>query len=434
MPYLVAKEGKSYNVYKKGDDGKPEGKPLGTHPDENSANKQLAALYSSEEDDEQAKGQESTRKVRTGYFGELVDLSESAASLDAANMTMRVTLIKPGWSANGRYYSKPMLKEAVAKFDGTKAYADHPAKSEAKERPERSVRDVVGFYKDPKQEEDGRLTAALRFTDEPLFKLAEVAIKENPSLIGLSINALGRTVLGEAEGKKGVIVEAIEKANSTDIVTTPAAGGKFDTLLASSGDEFTTDLFKAMSIDELKETLREVRPDLLEALKVEWKTPRDSEALNSARAELESLKETVNKLETESRAAHEAQEKAEADKATAERRVLADGLLKEAKLPEKWLETIREEVYSCADEAGMKAVIAREEDKAALLPAAKLAPKGAGAAVSAPVTESKRQPVVISSILGGHYNEAQRNARNVREFREATLKRQHEEALLRENH
>jgi hypothetical protein len=204
--------------------------------------------------------------------------------------------------------------------------------------------------------------------------------------------------------------------------------------MASNGDEFTTDLLKAMPIDELKETLREARPDLVEAWQKEWKTPRDTGALVSAREEIDALKETVERLAEESRVAKEAKDAAEAAQARTERHATADRLLKEVKLPDKWLETLRAEVYEAADEDAMKAIIQREQDKAAMLPTPKLAPKGAGAAVSAPVTETKK-PTNVTTILGGSFTEAQRSARNIREFQEATRLRKLAEAQpLKEQH
>lgn len=421
MPYML--QGNA--VFKKGDDGKPDGSAIATFDNPEDAKKKLAALEASMANE--------SAKPRTGYFGELMDLSEAQITADAPR-TVRVTLIKPGWSANSRYYSKKLLGESAPKFEGTKAYFDHPSKDELKSRPERSVRDVAGWYQDVRQEADGRLTASLNVIEDKAMSLIEAAVTKNANLIGLSINALGRTVMGEADGKKGIIVEAIEKANSTDIVTTPAAGGRFDTLLASDGDTFTTDLFKAMPIDELKDRLREARPDLVEAWQKEWKTPRDTEALNSTRAENNTLQETVTRLTEEIRVERETRQAAEAKQAATERGAIADRLLKETKLPKEWVETIREEVSALPDEAAMKTVIEREENKAALLPAAKLAPKGAGAAVSAPVTESKK-PVVVSSLLGGNFTEGQRKARNVREFAEQTRLRKIAEAQqLKESH
>jgi hypothetical protein len=44
MPYTAVQEGEKWKVYKKGPDGKPTGKALGTHPDEKSAQNQIGAI------------------------------------------------------------------------------------------------------------------------------------------------------------------------------------------------------------------------------------------------------------------------------------------------------------------------------------------------------------------------------------------------------
>lgn len=137
--------------------------------------------------------------------------------------TYRVVLVRPGWSENGRYYSQRVLAQALALFEGAKAYADHPSQQELRDRPERSVRDIIGYYGNVKQEPDGRLTATLHLVETAgwLRPLIEAG------LVGLSINALGHTRLGEAEGRRGQLVESIAKVTSVDVVTQAAAGGGF---------------------------------------------------------------------------------------------------------------------------------------------------------------------------------------------------------------
>ncbi|KKL50706.1 hypothetical protein LCGC14_2302790, partial [marine sediment metagenome] len=241
---------------------------------------------------ESARQNKGIHKVKTTFFSEAIDLSEAEFSEDGSRV--RVTLIQPGWSKNKRYYSADVLKAAAPLFEGTKAYVDHPTKLDAKQRPERSVRDLAGFYESVKVEDDGRITANLFLEDDAMKAKVKTAVEQNPNYVGLSINALGKTRMGEAEGQKGMLVENIVKANSTDIVTTPAAGGKFEQLLMS-GDEFTNDLLEAISLEEL----RAARPDLIDSLKNEWKTVRDTKALETARDENTTLTEANEALETQ---------------------------------------------------------------------------------------------------------------------------------------
>ena len=316
---------------------------------------------------------------RTSYFSELATLEE--AEVNAEGHSVRVTLIRPGWSLNGRYYSKEVLGEALPLFEGGKAYADHPGRTDAKNRPERSINDIVGWYDNAKQESDGRITANLNVVRENVWPIIEAAATRNPGLAGVSINALGDTSQGTREGRKGIVVEAIVKHNSTDIVTTPAAGGKFEQLIAADSDEWTRDLIEAMSVDQLAETLREVRPDLVKTWQKEWKAPRDTEALKAARAEVETLKTQLAEANKQHRTA--ADKLTEATTALVEERRTnaVDRLLDKSKLPEEWRKDIRARLLEAGDEKAMQTIIEGEMRKAATLPRP-LSVRGAGASVS----------------------------------------------------
>jgi hypothetical protein len=294
-------------------------------------------------------------KTRTGYFAEMVDLSE--AQIDSEARRVRVTLIKPGWSANSRYYSREVLSKAVSMFEGTKAYFDHPSKEDQKNRPERSVRDLAGWYEGVKQEPDGRITADLNVDHPDAWRIIETAVTRKPDYAGLSINALGSTRKGEAEGRAGVLVEDIAKANSTDIVTTPAAGGKFERLLMADDDGFTRDLLEAMPLDELKETLREVRPDFFDSLKREMKTTRDSEAIQEARATADDKSAQLAALTEENRTTKDALAEALEKIVALNKQAAVDRLLSEAKLPIEVRKELREKLIEAESAEAMQNVI-----------------------------------------------------------------------------
>lgn len=370
MPYTIARVGEKFQVKKT--TGEAVGKPHDTKED---AQKHLAALEANVED---ATPQEGTRK-RTGYFAELTDLCEAELSADGS--VARVTLIRPGWSQNGRYYAPEVLARARGLFEGGQAYADHPSRAERKDRPERSVRDLVGYYEDVRQEQDGRLTANFHVVQEWLRPIVSASVKENARLAGLSINALGETRQGEIGGKRGIIVENIAKHNSTDVVTTPAAGGKFESLLASDGDAFTRDLLEAMPLDELMDTLRDARPDLVKAWQKEWKTPRDTEAVSAARAQLAEAKAKVVTLEKEIRTKSETLKAKDTHIARLGRELMVDRLLNESTLPKEWKTDIRSQLIEAADIKAMEAILEREARKAAATPRPlKISGVGAGTA------------------------------------------------------
>ncbi len=157
------------------------------------------------------------------------------------------------------YYSRECLESAVPIFEGAKMFADHPSEIDEKTRPERTVRDVVGYYEKVRVEEkDGQalLVANLRVPPDEPYLWARSLMGEaveyskkfpNQSLIGLSINASGdadeRPIqdLIEVAPKPSVVklkdaqsqgietvnyVSKIDSAESCDLVTAAGAGGK----------------------------------------------------------------------------------------------------------------------------------------------------------------------------------------------------------------
>lgn len=216
------------------------------------------------------------------YFGELLPLRE--ATVDAVAHEVELRIIRPGWSENGRYYGPDQVREAAPLFAGIKAYADHPSKTQDSDRPERSVRDIVGYYPKAWIAEDGSLRGVLRVVGEAigwLWPLIEETVSNGADLVQASINALGEVAPGEVEGRKGNIVKRIIKANSTDVVTQAAAGGQFERLMAG-GDGYTDDLVHAMTYEQYLAA----RPDFVEQMRGEMKTARKDELEESTRSEI----------------------------------------------------------------------------------------------------------------------------------------------------
>ena len=337
--------------------------------------------------------------TRTGYFGELADLRES--ELDGANFVVRgVTLIRPGFSSNTdkagrpRYYPAATLRAAASVFEGTRAFLNHPSKSQAADLPERSVADIAGYYENVRAADDGRLTADLRIVgaaQATVWPLIVETVERKPGLVDLSINALGTTKLGEAEGRKAVIVEGIVGANSVDIVTTGAAGGTFaGALLQSDGDAWTGQLLAALSFDEW----REARPEFVGQLKGEWKTTRETSALAEARAK-------ITQLETDAAALSEQNRASAAELADLRRAALADRLLSESTLPFTLRGQVRGELLEQAEQAGMERVIERARATWHAAARAPVPVAGAGQRTAqAPTTPSAPRPNAAAVLMG----------------------------------
>lgn len=194
---------------------------------------------------------------------------ESTPGGGAGPHKFRVALIQEGLGnlRDGFYYTREALEGAVAAFEGRKCYADHPSRSEEQDRPERSVRDIIGHFENVTVEEsdDGAamLCADLIMLPDPPFEWARSLVRESlefskkypdKELVGLSINANGDAValpidkfLTESKIPDGAkpkllrakeqglsqvrVVQAITDAVSTDLVTEPGARGKVLSLI-----------------------------------------------------------------------------------------------------------------------------------------------------------------------------------------------------------
>lgn len=215
---------------------------------------------------------------RTRSFMESqVDVKPSAGG----TTRYKVVLLEEGMGNFGAscYYSREALQSAIPIFEGRKIYADHPAESEAEERPERSVRDILGHFENIHVQESKAGQAWLcgdvvvmggesyQWARELMEHAVQYAKKfPDKEFVGLSINASGDSEAmpiddvirrGVPEGAMPKIQEAkdagitqltyvklFKEAVSCDLVTEAGAGGKILDLIEGN---------KAMSEKENQE-------------------------------------------------------------------------------------------------------------------------------------------------------------------------------------
>lgn len=149
----------------------------------------------------------------------------SEAAVRSGGDTIRIRIISPGWGSSG-YYSPGVLEKAAPLYkSGTKMFTNHPTRSEVKERPERDLNQLAGYLlSDAKYERNGQYGPGL-YADAKILPGYVDFIKSAAPVIGISHYCEGSTRFGEAEGRKGSIVEDIKAVHSVDIVTTPGRGG-----------------------------------------------------------------------------------------------------------------------------------------------------------------------------------------------------------------
>ena len=164
-------------------------------------------------------------------------------------------LIASGVSLNGKYYSGEMLESTgSAAFPvGTLVHADHQTWVEAYDRPEKSVKTIIGaIATEPKLDTvDGveGLYANVEFTEEWAPRVEQIA-----PFVGLSIST--QYIADEtAEREDGVVTVAALvpfPTNSVDLVTVPGAKGKLLRALESFSKPHNVEkVKKAMTAEEI---------------------------------------------------------------------------------------------------------------------------------------------------------------------------------------
>lgn len=177
----------------------------------------------------------------------------------------RVILIEEGLGNLGTcfYYTRDALEYAAENkvFEGKKCYANHPDAIEEKTLPERSVRDIIGYFENTHVESGNSgqalLVGDLCLPDDPALTwvrtLVECSLdtagKFNEDFVGLSINASGdgvekdiesfmngstipdsalpKLLQAKAQGITEVdVTTKLMEAVSCDLVTEAGAGGR----------------------------------------------------------------------------------------------------------------------------------------------------------------------------------------------------------------
>lgn len=158
------------------------------------------------------------------YASMFVPLVEKAVRRDG---TIAIKLIQPGWGATGYYPAEVLERDGPGVFKaGTQMFWDHDTVTEETERPEGSLSRLAAVLAtDARWNAQGKAGPGL-YADAKVFEEYQKPINELAPHIGVSIRASGRATPGEAEGRKGLIIQGITSAKSSDFVTKPGAGGQ----------------------------------------------------------------------------------------------------------------------------------------------------------------------------------------------------------------
>lgn len=297
-----------------------------------------------------------------------IELSEGLADALAIG-TMPVRFLVPGLNTDkDRFYTEQAVQDACKVFEGVKMYANHPTRSEGKERPERDVRDWVANLRNCRVAPSGAAVGDA-VIHESWFKAKAQGLLEAGELEGLGTSIIGvgsgaKNGYEVEKGRKAHIIENILKGRSCDFVTEPGAGGR-----AGLQESISATLYDEQNdIDLLNEAdLRERRPDLVTLIETNRDNNRrtemdDNEKLKEQIAELEGSRDTLVAERDTLQAKVEEAEQAEAKaKAQAEIKELVEA---EKELPEPIQKRL---VAQFADAASTEGVAEAIADQKALM-------------------------------------------------------------------
>lgn len=183
-----------------------------------------------------------------------------ASKIDLETGIVPVQLITPGWGSSG-YYSPQVLEAGAGLFKtGTLMYLDHPTATEERERPIRSVKDIGAKLLEDASWDGSALTSKAQLIGP--YKDALIALRED---IGLSIRGSATDVVeGEAEGRRGGIVEGLADIQSVDFVTRAGRGGRILDVVESARreDELLHEATASDRLEHLRTVVRDANKDL----------------------------------------------------------------------------------------------------------------------------------------------------------------------------
>ena len=227
-------------------------------------------------------------------------------SKDKEGKEWDVVLIQAGLSLNNKFYPADVLKKAVGLFESAKAFAfefagkmyNHLPELARQALPEGCIKNLVGWYDNPRfatfKDADGKtqegILARLHISENAKWLqelLRDAWDHGKKSLLGFSIDGDGRIAEVSKDGKKIYMVEDINRIDSVDIVTHPAAGGQLIRLLASISFEEG----KQMEfLKKLYAMAKKIKESLVENIDSESVTPEQEFSLIKSIVESEDFK------------------------------------------------------------------------------------------------------------------------------------------------
>lgn len=195
-----------------------------------------------------------------------------------------VVICEPGFTKNGWYNPPEVLKAAAGLFEGVDVNIYEFPETGAVHIPEPLfdlkkllVKNKAGWLDAVRYVAGRGLVGIVHFLDHAKWIGQNMlqAMSENRQIYGLSYDAIVKAAREAVQGKEVWKSLEFRKVDSLDIVTRPAAGGKFNRAVASMPAQTKEDPMK----EKLWKMIQEKRPDLLNGKEIEKLSDQEVEAL-----------------------------------------------------------------------------------------------------------------------------------------------------------
>lgn len=189
------------------------------------------------------------------------------AAQDPEGTAWDVTICRPGFTLNGSFLPEQTLRDSAGLFEN--------ADVNLYEMPQGAthlpgplfdvkallVKNKVGWLDSVRYVAGEGLKGVLHFLDSAKFLGRNLldAMTNGAQVYGLSWDCLIKGVPDVIDGKSVLRIDRLAKVDSVDIVTRPAAGGKFNRAVAAMPAQNKEEIMK----EKLWDLIKEKRPDLL---------------------------------------------------------------------------------------------------------------------------------------------------------------------------
>lgn len=188
--------------------------------------------------------------------------SHKVAPMELSGKTWKVKVLGGDVQGSSAYYPASVLESQpdIVKPQ-TRIYLDHPSLDESENRPERSAKDIIGYFKTGSVLEGKDLYAEAEFFSDWREWVKERA---EAGVIGMSIRGTGLV----EESEDGVpTLQHFNEIMSVDLVTVPGAKGGFEKILeAERKNESKEDTLDKELAEALDSQIKDVAA-LTEAVK-----------------------------------------------------------------------------------------------------------------------------------------------------------------------